>query len=147
MEVIVCQDIATLGKTGDVVKVKDGYARNYLIPRELAVAATKDNLKKIAARRAKEQAADDARRAEASGIAEKLAKVSCTVLVEVNELDKLYGSVTENDILRALETEGFKYERKDLVIEKTVDELGIFEIGVRLHPEVTGKFRLWVTKK
>jgi large subunit ribosomal protein L9 len=80
-------------------------------------------------------------------VAEKLAKVSCTLSVEVNDQEKLYGAVSETEILRALEQEGFKFERKDLVLEKPVEELGIFEVGVRLHPEVIGKFRLWVTKK
>ena len=147
MEVILYQDVPSLGKVGDVVKVKDGYARNYLLPRSVGVEATKANLKKIEAHKAKVQAAYEAARKEAEVLAEKISKVSCTMTVEVNEQDKLYGAVADNDILRALEQEGFKYERKDLVIEKAVEELGIFEIGVKLHPEVTGKFRLWVTKK
>lgn len=147
MEVILSQEIAALGKTGDVVKVKDGYARNYLIPRLLAMAATKENLKTVARQKVKMMAAYEQKKAAATLIAEKLSKVSCTIAVEVNDQEKLYGAVSESDILRALEQEDFNYERKDLVIEKPVDELGIFEIGVKLHPEVIGKFRLWVTKK
>lgn len=147
MDVILCQDLPHLGKVGDVVKVRDGYARNYLFPRDAAMAATKPNLKKIEARKAKLAAIHEAQRKEAQAVADKLAKVSCTVTVEVNEQEKLYGAVAENDILRLLEQEGFKFERKDLVIEKPVEALGIFEIGVKLHPDVTGKFRLWVTKK
>jgi large subunit ribosomal protein L9 len=147
MEVILSQDIATLGKTGDIVKVKDGYARNYLIPRLLAMAATKENLKTVERQKVKMMAAYEGKKAAAALIAEKLSKVSCTIAVEVNDQEKLYGAVSETDILRALEQEGFKYERKDLVIEKQAEELGIFEIGVKLHQEVIGKFRLWVTKK
>ncbi len=147
MEVILCQDVSTLGKTGEVVKVKDGYARNYLIPRQLALAATKENKKAMEIRKAKLAAAYEAQRKEAEAFAEKLAKVSCTVVVEVNELEKLYGAVSETDIIHALEQEGYKFERKDLVIEKPIEELGIFDVGVKLHPEVIGKFRLWVTKK
>lgn len=147
MEVIICHDMANLGKTGDVVKVKDGYARNYLFPRGLALAATKANLKQIEAKKAKLAALYEEKKKEAQALAEKIAKVSCTLTVEVNDQEKLYGAVSETDILRALELEGFKYERKDLVIEKPVDALGIFEIGVNIHPEVTAKFRLWVTKK
>ena len=64
-----------------------------------------------------------------------------------NDQEKLYGAIAEADILRGLEQEGFDFERKDLIIEKPVEELGIFEVGVQLHPEVVGKFRLWVTKK
>ena len=147
MEVIICQDVPVLGKTGDVVKVKDGYARNYLIPRQLAIAATKGNKKKMELKKAKLAAAYEQERAEALALADKLAKVSCTITVEVNEQEKLYGAVSEAEILRGLEQEGFKFDRKDLVIEKAVEELGIFEVGVKLHPEVIGKFRLWVTKK
>jgi large subunit ribosomal protein L9 len=147
MEVILCQDVAALGKSGDIVKVKDGHARNYLIPRQLALAATKDNKKKMEALKAKEAALHEEKKKEMQALAEKLAKVSCTLSVEVNDQEKLYGAVSETEILRCLEQEGFKFERKDLVLEKPVEELGIFEVGVRLHPEVIGKFRLWVTKK
>jgi large subunit ribosomal protein L9 len=147
MEVILCHDVVNLGKAGDVVKVKDGFARNYLIPRQVALAATKENLKNAEKTKAKTAALYEEKRKEAQGVAEKLAKVSCTITVEVNDQEKLYGAVSETDILRALEQEGFVYERKDLVLEKPVEELGIFDVGVKLHPDVTGKFRLWVTKK
>jgi large subunit ribosomal protein L9 len=147
MEVILCQDVAALGKTGDIIKVKDGHARNYLIPRQLALAATKDNKKKMEAFKAKQAALHEEKKKEVQALAEKLAKVSCTLSVEVSDQEKLYGAVSETEILRALEQEGFKFERKDLILEKPVEELGIFEVGVKLHPEVIGKFRLWVTKK
>ena len=147
MEVILCHDMANLGKTGDVVKVKDGYARNFLFPRNQDLAATKANLKRVELHKAKLAAIYQQKKDEALALAEKIGKVSCTLTVEVNDQEKLYGAVSESDILRALEQEGFKYERKDLVIEKAVEELGIFEIGIKLHPEVTAKFRLWVTKK
>lgn len=147
MEVILCQDVAKIGRGGEIVKVKDGYARNYLLPRQLALVATKENKKKIELQKAKMAAANEANKKIAEEAAEKLAKVSCTVTVEVNDQDKLYGAVTEAEILRALEQEGQKFDRQDLVIENLIEELGIFEIGVRLHPDVIGKFRLWVTKK
>jgi len=147
MEVILCHDVVNLGKAGEVVKVKDGFARNYLIPRQVALAATKENLKNAEKIKVKTQALYEEKRKEAEAVAEKLAKVSCTITVEVNDQEKLYGAVCEADILRALEQEGFTYERNDLVLEKPVEELGIFDIGVKLHPDVTGKFRLWVTKK
>jgi large subunit ribosomal protein L9 len=147
MEVILCQDVANLGKAGEVVKVKDGFARNYLIPRQVALAATKENVKNAEKMKAKMQVVYEEKRKEAEALAEKIGKVSCTITVEVNDQEKLYGAVSEADILRALEQEGFIYERKDLVLEKPVEELGIFDVGVKLHPDVIGKFRLWVTKK
>jgi len=147
MEVILSQDVVNLGKAGEVVKVKDGFARNYLIPRQVAMAATKENLKNAAKVKAKAAELYEAERKAAAAEAEKLAKISCTITVEVNDQEKLYGAVSETEILNALELEGFKAGRHDLVLEKPVNELGIFEIGVKLHPDVTGKFRLWVTKK
>lgn len=147
MEVILSQDVPQLGKTGDVVKVKEGYARNFLIPRRMACAATAGNLKRIEQLEKTRKIQHEARKAEAGQLAEKLNKLSCTVSVEVNDLEKLYGAVSEPDIVKALETEGFDIDKKQIVIEKPIEELGIFEVGIKLHPEVTAKIRLWVTKK
>ena len=147
MEVILSQDVQHLGKLGDVVKVKDGYARNYLLPRKLAFAATPSNLKKIEQQEKKRNAQYEADKQAAEALAEKLKKVSCTLSVEVNDLDKLYGAIAEADITKALEVEGYSINKKDIVIDQPIQELGIFEVGVKLHPAVTTKIRLWVTKK
>ena len=147
MEVILSQDVPKLGKIGDVVKVKEGYARNFLIPRKLAAVATPGNLKRIEQLEKKRKVEHERQKAEAEQLAEKLNKLSCTVNVEVNDLEKLYGAVSEPDIVKALEAEGFNVEKRQLIIEKPIEELGIFEVGIKLHPEVTAKIRLWVTKK
>ena len=147
MEVILSKNVQSLGKLGDVIRVKDGYARNYLLPRKLAFAATPSNLKKIEQQEKKRKALSEAEKQEAEKLAEKLSKASCTLSVEVNDLDKLYGAVSETDIAKALEVEGFSIDKKDIIIEKSIEELGIFEVGVKLHSEVTAKIRLWVTKK
>jgi large subunit ribosomal protein L9 len=147
MEVILSQDVTKLGSVGAVLKVKDGYARNYLIPNKLACKATPSNLRQIEKRQKMQQAQDDEKKNEAEALAEKLSKISPTVNVEVNDLDKLYGAISETEIISAIEVEGHEVDKKDLVIEKPIEELGIFEIGVTLHPEVTAKIRLWVTKK
>ena len=146
MEIILTQDIKTLGKTGDVVKVKDGYARNLLLPKKLAYPATPENLKRIEEQQKKRQQEREKIKQEALKLAESLNKLSCTVNVEVNDLEKLYGAVSEADIVKAIEVEGFKVDKKNIVIEKPIEELGIFEVGIKLHPEVTAKIRLWVTK-
>lgn len=147
MKVILTQDVKHLGKVGDVVKVKDGYARNLLLPKNLAYLATPENLKRI--ERQQKIMADryEKERQEALALSEKLAKTSCTVNVEVNDLDKLYGSITEVDVIKALEVEGFTIDKKDIIFDKPIEEVGIFEVGVKLHSEVTAKIRLWVTKK
>ena len=147
MDVILIQDVPSLGRIGEVVKVKDGYARNFLIPQRLAYLATEENRRKIEQEKNKKQAQYEREKEKASQLAEKLNKVSCTLNVEVNDLDKLYGAISEADIAKALEVEGFKFDKKDIVFEKTIEELGIFEVGVKVHPEVAAKIRLWVTKK
>ena len=147
MDIILTENVEKLGQVGDVVKVKNGYARNYLLPRQLGMPATTGNIKRIEKEKAKRLAVYEAEKKEAQQKAESLSKVSLTIAVEVNDQEKLYGAVSETEILEALEAEGQKIDKKSLVIDKQIDELGIFEIGVKFHPEVTAKIRLWVTKK
>ena len=147
MEVILTQNIEKLGKIGETVKVKDGFARNFLFPQKLAYVATQANLKLIEQQKKKKQEQYEKEKQTAEAAAEKLSKVSCTVNVEVNDLDNLYGALSEAEIIKALEAEDVKVYRKQLVIEKPLDQLGIFEISVKLHPEVIAKIRVWVTKK
>ncbi|MBF0532354.1 MAG: 50S ribosomal protein L9 [Candidatus Omnitrophica bacterium] len=147
MEVILSQDVKGLGYVGDVVKVKDGYARNFIFPQELGFLATPANLKKIEQQKKRRQVEYDTNKKNAQELADKLSKVSCTVAVEVNDLDKLYGSVTEVDIAKSLEVEGYVVDKKLIEIEKPIQELGIFDVPIKLHSEVTAKIRVWVTKK
>ena len=147
MQIILTDNIEYLGRVGDVVKVKDGYARNYLLPRAMAVVANDANIKRIEKEKSKRLARYEEEKKEALSRAVVLSKVSLTVVVEVNDQEKLYGAISETDILKALETEEHKIEKRALVIEKPIEELGIFEIGVKLHPEAIAKIRLWVTKK
>ncbi len=147
MEVILSQDVHSVGKLGEVVKVKDGYARNFLLPKKMAYVATSANLKRIEQQEKMRKVKYEQEKQEAEALAEKLGKVSCTLSVEVNDLDKLYGAITEVDIVKALEVENFTIDKRAVIIEKPIEELGIFEIGINLHPEVTAKIRLWVTKK
>jgi len=147
MNIILMENVEKLGQVGDVVKVKNGYARNYLFPRQLGMPATISNIKRIEREKANRLAVFEAAKKEAQQKAESLSKVSLTIAVEVNDQEKLYGAVSETEILDALEAEGQKIDKKSLVLEKPVDDLGIFEIGVKLHPQVIAKIRLWVTKK
>ncbi|MDD3374577.1 MAG: 50S ribosomal protein L9 [Candidatus Omnitrophica bacterium] len=147
MKVILSQSIDKLGKVGDVIKVKDGFARNFLIPQKQAYLATAQNLKRVEKQKAKHQAEALERKAQAEEFSKKLSGVSCTINVEVNDLEKLYGAISETDIAKAINDEGFDINKKDIVIEQPIEELGIFEVGVRVHPEVTAKVRVWVTKK
>ena len=147
MEIILMENVEKLGQVGDVVKVKNGYARNYLLPRQLGMPATAGNIKRIEKEKAKRIAAWEEDKKIAQEKADIISKVSLTIAVEVNDQEKLYGAVSETEILEALEAEGHKIDKKSLVLEKPVDDLGIFDIGVKLHPQVIAKIRLWVTKK
>ncbi|MBF0483223.1 MAG: 50S ribosomal protein L9 [Candidatus Omnitrophica bacterium] len=147
MEVILCEDVQSLGKIGQVVKVKDGFARNFLIPNGKAYLATAANMKRITKLEEKRKAEHEKQKSEARVFADKLEKVSCTIPVEVNDLEKLYGSVTAQDIAQVLTNEGFEIDKKQVELAKPIEELGIFDVNVKVHPEVTAKVRVWVTKK
>ena len=147
MDVILMENVEKLGRVGDVVKVKDGYARNYLLPRNLGVLATAGNIKRIEKEKAKRLVLEETHKKEAEAQAETLSKVSLTIATEVNDQEKLYGAISETEIIEAFRAEGQTIDKKSLVLEKPVDELGIFEVGVKLHPQVIAKVRLWVTKK
>jgi len=147
MEVILCKDVPNLGKAGAVVKVKEGHARNFLFPQKVAYPATATNVKRIEQQKAQQAVVEQNAKKEAEDLSQKISKLSLTVSVEVNDLDKLYGSVTELDIMKALEIEGYQIEKKDILLEKPIEELGIYEVGIKLHSEVKSTVRVWVTKK
>ena len=147
MQVILSEDVKVLGKSGSIVNVKDGYARNFLLPQKLAFAATEGNIKRVEQQKKRKELELAEEKKQAEKLAEKLSKVSLTISVEVNDLEKLYGSISEQDIAKALKAEGHAFEHSDIVLEKSIEELGIFEVGVKVHPQVIAKVRLWVTKK
>lgn len=147
MEIILREDVERLGKVGEVVKVKEGYARNFLIPKGLALRATSDNLKRVEAEKKIKVIRAEREKREAQALAEKLASISCTIPVEVQEDGALYGSVTGVDIAKALEPDGFKLDKKNFLLDEPIRELGIYRVRMRLHPEVTTELKVWVVKK
>lgn len=147
MEIILRADVQHLGKVGEVVKVKDGYARNYLLPKGLAYPATDANKKKIAfegERVAKQLAAE---KTAAEGEATKLADVHLTFEVKVGEEEKLYGSVTASDIQRRLEELGIHVDKRKIDLPEPIRELGEFNVGIKIHPEVRPEVRVTVVKE
>lgn len=148
MEVILNQDIDRLGKSGTVVKVKDGYARNFLIPQGLAVPLTTTNLKKLEQDRQRKILQLERRKKEAEELREKLANFSLTIPVLTQEQeDKLYGSITPVDVASALKEEGFDIDKNSIILDEPIRSLGIYEVSVKLHPEVSVKIKVWVVKK
>lgn len=147
MEIILRKDVDKIGKAGEVIKVKEGFARNFLLPRGLAFMATAQNLKRLEQEKQQHEIAAEKEKRQADELAQKLGGASCTVAVDVNENEKMYGSVTSLDIVKSLETEGFRIDKNAILLEKPIEELGIFDVEIKLHPEVKAKIRLWVTKK
>ena len=147
MEIILRQGVENLGKPGDVVNVKAGYARNYLLPHGLAYEATPGNLKRIQQERDRLEAAENERRAGAQGIAEKLEQVSLTFSARVGEEGKLFGSGTATDIAQQLETQGFHVEKRQIDLHEPIKALGVYRVPVRLHADVKPEIRVWVIKQ
>jgi large subunit ribosomal protein L9 len=147
MEIILRQAVENLGKTGDVVNVKPGYARNYLLPHGLAYEATPGNLKRIQQERDRLEAAENERRGTAQGLAEKLEQVSLTFSARVGEEGKLFGSVTATDIAAQLEAQGFRVEKRQIDLHEPIKALGVYRVPIRLHADVKPEVRVWVIKQ
>ncbi len=147
MEVILKEDVPKLGRLGEVVRVRDGYARNYLLPRGLAVVADHKNLKVF--EHQKRVLADQRERAlrQAQTLGEKLGALSLRIPVRAGEEGKLFGSVTNIDIEKALKEKGFDVERRKIHLEQPIKTLGDFEVPVRLTAEVTATVKVSVVSE
>ncbi len=146
-EIILRRDVRNLGKAGQVVKVKDGYARNYLIPKGYAYLATKENLKLWEQERRRIEKQLEKEKKQAEELAKKIEKLSINIVAEANEEETLYGSVTEVHIVQALAEEGVKIDKDAVVLPVPIKKLGIYEVEITLHPEVKTKLKVWVVRK
>jgi large subunit ribosomal protein L9 len=147
MEVILNQDLEGVGKAGAVARVKDGFARNFLFPKRLAVPLTARNLKNLEQEKQTKTLKLDKEKKEAEQLKDRLAGLSLTLPVLIQEKDKLYGSITSLEIQHALEEEGFNIDKNSIVLEEPIKSLGIYQVPVKLHPEVLAEIKLWVVKK
>lgn len=147
MEVILKQDVDKIGKAGAVVKVKDGYARNFLIPNGLAVPLTSGNLKTLEEERLKKTQQQEKLKKEAEELKSRLSAVSLTIPALIQEEDKLYGSISAQDISTALKEEGFEVDKNAIDLEEPIKALGIYEVPVRLHTDITATVKVWIVKK
>ncbi|BCS87705.1 50S ribosomal protein L9 [Pseudodesulfovibrio sediminis] len=146
MKLILRADVDALGRLGDIVTVKPGYGRNYLIPQGLAKPATKANLKAFELERRKLQEQADSLRAQAEGLAAKIAATPVDIEVRVGEGDKLYGSVTSINIGDAMEAAGVNIDRRKIILSDPIRSLGEYDIEIRLHPDVRGELKLTVSR-
>ena len=147
MEVILREEVEKLGRRGDVVKVANGYARNFLLPKRLAVAATGSN-KKIVEQEKQAHLRRDAKEvADAQELAKLMANVTVTIAQKAGENDQLFGSVTSGDIAASLEKQGFTIDRKKVHLDEPIKQLGEFKASVRLHRDVTVDVPVHVTRE
>ncbi|NDV19329.1 50S ribosomal protein L9 [Pseudodesulfovibrio sp. JC047] len=146
MKLILRADVDSLGRLGDIVTVKDGYGRNYLIPQGLAKPATKANLKAFELERRKLQEQADSLRTRAQGLADKIAATPVSIEVRVGDGDKLYGSVTTSNIGDAMEAAGIDIDRRKILLPDPIRALGEYDIEIRLHPDVRGELKLSVLR-
>ncbi len=147
MKVILCKTIDKLGNAGDVITVKEGYARNFLIPNNSAKEATPGNMKLLETIKKKQAAEDLKKISDAQAIAQKLSAVSLILSAEAGEEDKLFGSVSSEEIAETLLRENIKIDKRDLILDAPIKKLGLYQVTVKLHPEVKAIFTVSIVKK
>lgn len=147
MDVILRQDVDNVGKSGELVTVKDGFARNFLVPHGLAYPATDGNRRRIEAEKTHKAKKGQAEVAAARGIAAKLEAVSLTFSMKAGDGDKLFGSVTAADVAERLVAEGFTVDKKHVELAEPIKALGVYKVPVRLHQDVKPEVRVWVVKE
>ena len=145
MKVILQENVANLGKVGEIVKVKDGYGRNYLVPNQLAVIADERNVARMEHQRRTADARAQKLVGEAKSLAEKLSQTAVTIRRQAGEENKIFGSVTNRDIAEALAAEGFAIDKKQIVVDESIiKNLGVFNVAVKLAPEVSADVKVYV---
>lgn len=147
MLVILKKKIDKLGDIGDMINVANGYARNFLLPMGLAEVSTPERAAQIQAVREKERLKLEKEILDAKMLAEKLQHTSCTITVQAGEEDKLFGAVTTGDIAKALSSEGINIHKKKIILEEPIRKLGIYNVSVKLAPDIEAIFKLWVVKE
>ena len=147
MEIILTTTVEGLGERGDIVKVKDGYARNYLLPRKMALPATKAMKKVMTEENKLRDIRDDKEKRTIMELAEKMKDLSVTIVVQAGEEDKLYGSVSDYDIARAVSEQGFPVEHNMVKLEEHIKLLGVYTVPIQLHRDVEVQAKVWVVKE
>jgi len=144
MEVILREHVDTLGRRGDVVKVAAGYARNYLLPRKLALPVTEASRRQIEREREKAEARDAEERAAAEALGQRVAAIDISIARRVGENNTMYGSVTSADIAEALKARGFEVEKRKITLPEAIKSLGEHTVAVKVHRDVTADVKVKV---
>jgi large subunit ribosomal protein L9 len=147
MQVILKTHIENIGQAGDLIEVAPGFARNYLLPKKLAILASAKNIKQLEHQKRLKEAIKEKHLRDCEKLAQTIESLSLTIIRKAGENDRLFGSVTSMDITEALASEGVSIERKRIHIEDPIKSLGIYTIPIRLHQDVTANLKVWVVKE
>lgn len=147
MKIILRNDYESLGKIGEVITVKDGFARNFLIPKGIAVLATKANMKRLEEEQRMHVRQQEKDLHEARSVAKELEKISVTATVAVGEEDRVFGSVTAQDIAELLKEKDFDVDKRKILLDEPIKALGVYTVPIKLHSEIEAKVRVWVVKE
>ncbi|MEJ2628378.1 MAG: 50S ribosomal protein L9 [bacterium] len=147
MKVILKKDFESLGDSGTIVEVKSGYARNFLFPQGIGVIANKKNMRIFQEEQKRKEYQENREKRQAEELAKKLDNVSLTATVKVGEEDKVFGSITSQDIATLLKEKGYEIDKRKIELEDPIKALGVYSVVIKLHSEVEAKIRLWVVKE
>lgn len=147
MKVILRKNHDKLGEAGSIVQVKPGHARNFLVPKGIAYLATSENMKRYESEKEQLNWREAQEQRKAEEYAKVLENVSCTITVQVGEEDKLFGSVTSQNIAEALKTQGHTVDKRKIVLEEPIKSLGIYSVPIKLRHDVEAKVKVWVVKE
>lgn len=147
MKIVLRQDYESLGTAGEIVNVKSGFARNYLIPKGYALIATAKNIQRYEKEKEQQVWQKEKEKRKSQELAKTLENVSCTIAVQVGEEEKLFGSVTSQNIADALEAQGYTIDRRKILLDEPIKSLGIYSIPIKLHADVEAKIKVWVVKE
>ncbi len=147
MKLLLRQDYKPLGEAGEIVNVKPGYARNFLIPNGLAMLASDKNLKRYENEKKQMFWQQEKEKRQSEELAKTLENVSCTITVQVGEEDKMFGSVTSQNIAEALEAQGYSVDKRKIILEEPIKSLGIYSVPIKLYTDVEAKVKVWVVKE
>jgi len=147
MQVILLEDIPSLGKAGEAVKVSDGYGRNYLIPKKKAILATEKNLKFLQHQKRQVELGVEKTKKDAERLAQEIENLSCTFSKTVGESGKLFGSVTSMEIESYLKEKGIEVDRKKIMLDEPLKNVGMYTVPIKLHFDVTAQLKVWVVQE
>ncbi len=148
MKVILLQDIPKIGKKNDTIEVKEGYARNYLIPRGLAWDANNKNINLVQEQLKRIMSNEKKEKQEAEALANRINSLNCTLYCQAHEEDKLFGSVSALDIYKFLQTQGINnIDKKDILLEEPIKNLGVFFVDIKVHKDVKTTLKVWIVKE